>query len=740
MAKKSSSFSIEGIELRGKEKPINETVPQSLDISFDGTNSSSIFLHDDGQLYFKDNANPDPVPLSKVKNFYNRLRFEDGELRFYDEDIGNYVTLSDINATRNVVIKPSSLLYSLTKKIDNPKDYDAISYVNSVVENFGLATNSLLVDFFEDGKKLLKEEFTSGNYKLNLTDTSPVDALIEYYLDGLTVERVEELVLPTIPEEPIPPAQPNLVSPEPVDTTGKTATQIQTELEVNQTIADLINEPLEDAFELAEEEYETLLEEYNTAIDDRDAILAAVETVAAGEVDDDELIQYKTVYSVKEEITLPSENTPYTYLPNLRLFFQDDHISFRKAVDDFPGKVELQGRKFEVFENYVLARLERFNGIGKFVSSVLGRKRGLYADLENNDPMLLKDLDEGTFTINALRNSACGGEDNTEKPFSFNSSYPLFVGEFIDEGLLSVEYQSGTLQIRDRVDSSNAKILADVNEECSDIDGYIGNVKTNAQYTYANVDFSDEKYTQKDSDVDELNGPFYVNPYGEEEDWIYHHDLEPFDSGPEFDEILPIRRQENCYLDQQFGGPSARCPIFETFPFCRGTWCNKTKFPPDAPEIKGFPTNFQGELWSWYNVADNKGNTGDITYSYKWEPLDGNTSPIRSKVRGIGVFNDIPQLREFQNLLLQDISKGISYVFSRFIIDEYKSIFLRDNILTTIDGIEYFRDETEVLSTVDFDDYFSEIKSRFRNRRKDDLKESINNVIDWCFDISNGKV
>jgi hypothetical protein len=724
MADSRLSFNVEGVELRPRENPLVDVVPQAKDIDFDPSISASIFLHDDGRLYFKDNANSDPIPLSQVKNFYDRMRFEEGELRFYEDDLKNFVSLTDIIDTKNVTLKKNSIIHSISKKISNPVDYDALGHIERVIEDFGKVESVIFNEFFQDGKKLFQDLFFSEDYLLYANGRSVSDTLIDGLFEGVAVTAEDVPVIVEIPDEPVPPAQPTLEQIQEINTTGLSTQQIIDLQEQEQDRVDLINEQLEDAFDTADDEYEDLLEIYEEAVE-----LSANTTETYAD------------YTIGDSPRDPSLNDTFTYMPNISVFFQDDHISFKKTSSDFSGKVELQGKPYSVFENYALGRMRRFNGIGKFLVSVFGQKDSDYPQLWQTDPLIIRDPDEGTFTLNPVRNAACGGEDNSEKPFAYNSSYPLFIGDFFQEGNITVEYSSGTVQMRNKPLSSNSRVAPDSFDECADAEGYVGTIKSNASYTYQDIDLSDPQYTQSGSDFEELNGEYYVNPFGDDPaEWKYLYDLPPFDEGSGVQTLLPVRRLEVCFTDFQFGDTANRCPIYDTFPYCQGEWCNNTKFPPLPPEIEGFPAIFSGELWGWYNVPDNKEHLGEITYTYKWEPINDETSPVRSKIRGSGIFNDIPQLTEFQENILTDLSTGFSEVIFRFIVDEFKSIFIRDNLLTVRNDEDFFRDEDEVLGIVDMDDYFSEVKTRIENQRKQNLIAGLGNVIEWVFSPEKTKI
>ena len=94
------SFQSEGIDIRVKQKPIPEDVVLSRNIDVDVKSTARIFLHGDGKLYFKDNVIKNPIPLEKLKNIYDRIKVEDGELRFFNKELTSYVTLKQMSVEK----------------------------------------------------------------------------------------------------------------------------------------------------------------------------------------------------------------------------------------------------------------------------------------------------------------------------------------------------------------------------------------------------------------------------------------------------------------------------------------------------------------------------------------------------------------------------------------------------------------------------------------------------------------
>ena len=109
-------FKTEGLQIRTKQKPINETVYQSKNYSVDYRISPKILLGDDGNLYFQDNQNVDPIKLGDIETAYERIVLEDsGELRFYYDDFQKYVTLTQMAKTTAPITKSNSVIYSRRK-------------------------------------------------------------------------------------------------------------------------------------------------------------------------------------------------------------------------------------------------------------------------------------------------------------------------------------------------------------------------------------------------------------------------------------------------------------------------------------------------------------------------------------------------------------------------------------------------------------------------------------------------
>jgi hypothetical protein len=183
------SFEVDGIELRSKEKPINENSVYSQTIIVDAKSSAKIFLHSDGQLYFKDNEIKNPIPLSKVENIYERIRFEDGELRFYDKDASGYVSLSQMNSNKLSFQKNNSEIFSSSKALD-PGSFDAKTFFEGALKTIPSQTitgSAFEESEIEDAKDIFKTAFST--YTIDELGITTVDALLENYLTGILDPR-----------------------------------------------------------------------------------------------------------------------------------------------------------------------------------------------------------------------------------------------------------------------------------------------------------------------------------------------------------------------------------------------------------------------------------------------------------------------------------------------------------------------------------------------------------------------
>jgi hypothetical protein len=120
-----NSFELEGIEIRIQQKPLAEFVEQSANIIVDYTANPKIYF-EDGNLYFYDQTIEEPVALSKIVNYYERIRYVDGELRFYEKDLSTYINLSFFTSTRTTFVdKPNALINNQVRRITRNNTFDS---------------------------------------------------------------------------------------------------------------------------------------------------------------------------------------------------------------------------------------------------------------------------------------------------------------------------------------------------------------------------------------------------------------------------------------------------------------------------------------------------------------------------------------------------------------------------------------------------------------------------------------
>lgn len=191
-----TSFFAEGVVLRYQELPI----PASFSISGSSTKTIAdnlvtdaeilpeIFLFSDGQLYFRDITTREPIPLSKLENFYDRIRYVDGELRFYDANLITYVRLNEIATINADVIKQDALQYSVSIPVSITENYNALEIVQSNLDYF--------TDPTQPSNSIPASELISANSEfldalnnniMDATGESVISTLIEHYMKGLSI-------------------------------------------------------------------------------------------------------------------------------------------------------------------------------------------------------------------------------------------------------------------------------------------------------------------------------------------------------------------------------------------------------------------------------------------------------------------------------------------------------------------------------------------------------------------------
>lgn len=193
-----SGFKVEGLKVRYREKPINETsnYSRSLDADIDIKDEPQIFLHTDGILYIKDNVSLDPIPLSSFKDPLNSIRVVDGELVFYKNDGSEELKLSDLTANKSSIIRDNSLVFSRTKQINtntvNTLDTLRTAFVsiNGTYEQ-GVTGADLLYTNIQSEMDSYKSTFLSkfNTTTLRSNNSTIRDTYIDNYVEGLTTNE-----------------------------------------------------------------------------------------------------------------------------------------------------------------------------------------------------------------------------------------------------------------------------------------------------------------------------------------------------------------------------------------------------------------------------------------------------------------------------------------------------------------------------------------------------------------------
>jgi hypothetical protein len=188
------AFQVDGIDLRSKQKAIIEDSLYSRSIEVDVKSSARIFLHDDGQLYFKDNEIKNPIPLTRVENVYERIKVEDGELRFYDRELKNFVNLSKLNRDKSAFQKNNSVIYSNTTVFDIDETFNANAVLENAYSNYGSPISGAV---YTDGEITTAEtqfKNTFSGSTVNGFGETPIDLLFDNYLTGIYLNTETESI------------------------------------------------------------------------------------------------------------------------------------------------------------------------------------------------------------------------------------------------------------------------------------------------------------------------------------------------------------------------------------------------------------------------------------------------------------------------------------------------------------------------------------------------------------------
>ena len=134
----SNSFTLEGLELRIKQKIVQEESPQSNAFEVDYTKNAKIIGFEDGKLYFQDNEITEPIPLTKIDKFFEHIvTDENGELIFYTSDFEKFVTLSQLTSEVSQISKKNALLYSNMKRYSADASFKSYDFMDAEYKKFG---------------------------------------------------------------------------------------------------------------------------------------------------------------------------------------------------------------------------------------------------------------------------------------------------------------------------------------------------------------------------------------------------------------------------------------------------------------------------------------------------------------------------------------------------------------------------------------------------------------------------
>jgi hypothetical protein len=178
-----NSFEVEGIEIRIQQKVLAEFVKQSIDLEIDYTINPRIYLTEEGELFFYDSSLKEPISLSKVEQFYERIRLVDGELRFYADDLENYVPLEFfVNAISNSYDKPNSLIDNKIFEVSRDVNFNSRLVVNQYIELNGI--NDKNVSNYNFHQQFI-DAYIAVLFDGRIGNTSVFDFLVNRYTNGV---------------------------------------------------------------------------------------------------------------------------------------------------------------------------------------------------------------------------------------------------------------------------------------------------------------------------------------------------------------------------------------------------------------------------------------------------------------------------------------------------------------------------------------------------------------------------
>ena len=402
-------FGLEGLAIRHREKPIPETVPQSQRYVVDMRIAPQIFLNESKELFFRDNETKEPIPLSQIKDYYKRIRFVEGELRFYDRDLITFVTLSDIVKTQDRIRKTNSLIFSNTHATPAPVGFSALDIVKKHINEFTESTTSNISGFVSTEDLIEAREKFRDSLKtdiLRFPNKTIIEVLFEEYISGLKIPKKSDadnmwpvkrlraefdcFVRRWVQAEVIEDLgcvadgddlSTSLTLSTPVSGTSNCTWQSEKYMIGSQKCKRVdgrvyIQEGTTFSFSLAE-----LTEEIPDILS-CDAVCPSPSTFTT--TLDIDVGPDLSVDTVNPQVIVMDwynvETAPTTYcetctFQNKRIFLTEEHIGFEPNTEtDFDGRIAVEDQYLAVFENYLFKNLSRFNGIGRFINDVFGEK------------------------------------------------------------------------------------------------------------------------------------------------------------------------------------------------------------------------------------------------------------------------------------------------------------------------------------------------------------------------------
>jgi len=655
-----NAFKSEGIELRIKQKAVEENVVQSNTRGIDYTASPRIFLGDDGRLYFRDNLIREPVPLSKIDNFYRRIKIEDsGELRFYDEELESSVSLSQVTINELPISNANTVIESKRKIFEPLSAYSVITIIEdkyrfyeSNIDADGSAFSNL-----EDRRDDFYSVFT--NDKLRLADKEIFDVLVEGYTYGLDSESA--------------------------------------------------------LFLAGSEEYGF---------------------------------------------------SPSSTLEGKDVFINDDVIGFYPQDGDLLGKKYFAGRSLSEFDDYLFQNLYRYNGVGKFIEKVFGPNTASddevyreYEYLEDGYTTIrpISGMTVQPYIINAVNNAKCGSGYLSGGPVTINGIEDGFiVMKITSTDAIAVSGQSAGVSVpyvgcsdTNTIGSIECDLgrikyqeynLFEVDGGLSSLDIWFNDFDINDNAGSANIDFYFTRGYQKASGIFNVNAQENVIWYNSETgSYTRHLSGDPdfsVDTDTKFVGAFPAGTLTITPISGGVIVGSTSSFNYNEYSFTTSVSANDGVVDIDVGTIKSnlgtisytgptvfditTPTAFQ----VWYDDVNNADNQGEILFSYAFVP----SIDAAPTIEGDGYFKRYGSFGEFQNLIIQDISKGFTNVMIEKFVENFNSVLLSNNFLN---GFE-FKPAEQISENASFSSLLAQVDSKMV-QSKSALESEFFNMLDLIF-------